>query len=586
MISSVAENKVAIRLMEFPFTYRKWSAGPLLEELAGATALGLRDPQVYSPIHDKFFVLGESNCHVATFNNAWILKETGDLSGNILHGCVVAKGEDSTNRRDAFMKISPLVDPVKFATGKCPGDVDLCRSLPKWGDSDSAYPTSLDQNNIPYVDTFFTYLTSQLLHHHGFVNGLDYYGAIIGKQSNYLYNAIDDIECLEDSEYFNDKHGELFHMDDSVRREVMRHSAVNRPTLDIDEDCAPISLDVADIGELEEITVLRENITDGATDMEEVVQLSPAPATDSREVTAMDCKDDESDYCSSRSSDTEAESSDLDDDEDEVDGSAHDSGSEYDEDAVAHLSMHDYPVQLSFLEKCERTVDSLIVDEDRDLSEQEWESMILQLLMSLITYQKCFKLTHNDLHTNNVMYTETQKAFLYYKVNGRHYKVPTFGKIYKVIDFGRAIYWFRGQKVCSNSFAPDGDAGGQYNCEPFLVPEKPRLEPNLSFDLCRFATSLYDCVVGDEGDQDDWWPIIKLVVGWCKDDKKRNVLYKSNGEERYPDFKLYKMIARTVHNHVPEKVLQCSLFDAYVVGRKTINKSQKIMNIDTLPVYA
>lgn len=575
--------------MEFPFTYRKWSPGPLLEALANTPTLGLSDPQVYSPIHDKFFVLGESNCHVATFNNAWILKDIGDLSGNTLQGCVVTKGDDCTNKRDAFMKISPLVDPVKFATGKCPGDVDMCRALPVWGDKSVSYPTTSDQDNIPYVDTFFTYLTSQLLHHHGFINGLDYYGAVIGKQSNYLYNAIDDIESLEESEYFNDKHGELFHMDDSIRREVMRHSAVNRPALDIKEDCTPISLDVADIGELDELTVLRENIVEDASGMEEVMRLTPAADDTGVGETVLQCNDDESEYCSSRSSDTEAETSDLDDDEgdDEGDGSADDSMSEYDEDAVAYLSMHDYPVQLSFLEKCERTVDSLLIDEHADLSEGEWESMILQLLMSLITYQKCFKLTHNDLHTNNVMYIETQKPFLYYKVGGRHYKVPTFGKIYKIIDFGRAIYWFRGQKVCSNSFAPDGDAGGQYNCEPFLVPEKPRLEPNLSFDLCRFATSLYDCVVGDDGEEEgDWWPIIKLVLGWCRDDKKRNVLYKSNGEERYPDFKLYKMIARTVHEHVPEKVLQCPLFNAYVVGRKTINKSQKIMNIDTLPIYA
>ena len=29
--------------------------------------------------------------------------------------------------------------------------------------------------------------------------------------------------------------------------------------------------------------------------------------------------------------------------------------------------------------------------------------------MMLITYQKLFNLTHNDLHTNNIMYIETDK---------------------------------------------------------------------------------------------------------------------------------------------------------------------------------
>ena len=41
--------------------------------------------------------------------------------------------------------------------------------------------------------------------------------------------------------------------------------------------------------------------------------------------------------------------------------------------------------------------------------------------MMLITYQKVFKMTHNDLHTNNIMYIETEKKFLIYKYNGKHF---------------------------------------------------------------------------------------------------------------------------------------------------------------------
>ena len=62
-------------------------------------------------------------------------------------------------------------------------------------------------------------------------------------------------------------------------------------------------------------------------------------------------------------------------------------------------------------------------------------------------------------------------------------------------------------------------------------------------------------------------------------------MYKNNGEERYPEFKLYKMIARTVHNHVPSDVLGDAYFGRYIVGRKKINKAQKILNIDDLPSY-
>ena len=45
------------------------------------------------------------------------------------------------------------------------------------------------------------------------------------------------------------------------------------------------------------------------------------------------------------------------------------------------------------------------------------------------------------------------------------------------------------------------------------------------------------------------------------------------------------MIARTVHNHTPEKQLENVMFDAFSVSKKKINKTAKILDIDNLPVY-
>jgi hypothetical protein len=63
------------------------------------------------------------------------------------------------------------------------------------------------------------------------------------------------------------------------------------------------------------------------------------------------------------------------------------------------------------------------------------------------------------------------------------------------------------------------------------------------------------------------------------DDKGKNVLYKRNGDERYPEFKLYKMIARIVHKHTPEAQLERDLFKKYVVTKKKIHKNKTIMHI-------
>ena len=56
-----------------------------------------------------------------------------------------------------------------------------------------------------------------------------------------------------------------------------------------------------------------------------------------------------------------------------------------------------------------------------------------------------------------------------------------------------------------------------------------------------------------------------MIVSWCKDDNGKNILYKSDGTIRYPDFKLYKMIARNVHNHVPEKEIENEVFQEFIV---------------------
>ena len=85
----------------------------------------------------------------------------------------------------------------------------------------------------------------------------------------------------------------------------------------------------------------------------------------------------------------------------------------------------------------------------------------------LITYQKAFHFTHNDLHTNNVMYNEKDKKYINYHYNGQYWQIPTYGKIYKIIDYGRAIYSYQGKEIISDSFFKTGDAAGQYNFSIF-----------------------------------------------------------------------------------------------------------------------
>jgi hypothetical protein len=202
--------------------------------------------------------------------------------------------------------------------------------------------------------------------------------------------------------------------------------------------------------------------------------------------------------------------------------------------------------------------------------------------MTLITYQKMFKFTHNDLHTNNIMYQYTKIEYLYYTYDNKKYKVKTYGRIFKIIDFGRSIFTVNNKLFCSDSFDKEGDASTQYNFPPFYNPKKKLLEPNYSFDLCRLGCSIFDFIFDDINDiNNDLDEFQQLIVDWCKDDKGVNILYKKTGEERYEDFKLYRMISKNVHGHIPSEQLKKPQFKKFLTTK--IPNNVYHFNIDEMP---
>ena len=156
--------------------------------------------------------------------------------------------------------------------------------------------------------------------------------------------------------------------------------------------------------------------------------------------------------------------------------------------------IYNFPVQIICIEHMYETLDNYI--ENNEMTDLEWKSCFIQVIFILITYQKCFDFTHNDLHTNNIMYVKTEKKFIYVKYDGKHYKIPTFGKIFKIIDFGRAIYKFKGKQLCCDSYNFKEDAANQYNFEPYrnIINQKYCL---INLYLCRLGCSLYDYFIDD-----------------------------------------------------------------------------------------
>jgi len=677
----------------FQLHYRKHKYTPEKIE----TAL-LFDIQNFTPIYSRFFDINESNYNSIQLNQKYYLqniiehsRELGDTNQTLNHLETVI-GDDAGDAHNApiFVKYSPLLDPIRYLSGKYNIQDTKTMTLPKYNSSSAdCEEKMLNVNNASYVDGFFSYLTSKALHTHGVVHGLDYYGSYLCKQREFSTNVFDDIEYLVGCSFFNTYENELFTIDYSQFGEdesdlsdinvskLMKLRNKLKPMIGSaaaegdDESNSKNRLHILD-------TVVVEKCDSTATPIESecvVIDTPAAAAAAAPEMVELNVEDlmmsqsqqdggaetklnhkdrtrdqdysSDSDSSQSNSSyttiDAEGEAegegdgegegdiesgsdsgsgSDSDGDSDvdsgddgnndaiKVDdtsftdgssGSSDDSDGSYEsDDENIIVKIKDFPVQAILLEKCVSTLDHIMMTDE--LTKEEWSSILFQVIMTLIIYQKMFAFTHNDLHTNNVMFIETTEEFLYYLYEDQYYKVPTYGRIFKIIDFGRAIYKFRGELICSDSFHPKGDAATQYNFPPYYNADKPTVEPNYSFDLCRFACALFDYFIYDLRKVEKLCktdPVIRLIVKWTMDDKGRNVLYKSSGEERYPDFKLYKMITRSVHNHIPSAEIHNPIFDEYKITYKKYKKHAAIaakfpkdgrnthivMNVDTLPCY-
>jgi hypothetical protein len=683
----------------FQLHYRKHKYTP--DKIESAL---LFDIQNFTPIYSRFFDINETNYNSIQLNQKYYLQNIIEHSHEHIDShetlnhleTVIGDDEAHTHNVPIFVKYSPLLDPIRYLSGKYNVQDAKTMNLPKYNScADDCEDKMLNVNNASYVDGFFSYLTSKTLHTHGIVHGLDYYGSYLCKQREFSTNVFDDIEYLVGCSFFNQYENELFSIDYSQFGEdesdisdlnvsklmKLRNKMKTVIGGDGGDGCGdqpddyPNRLHILDTicGEEIENTDAQEVVIDTPDEMitvSEMVELNvdeylksegadadadaDAGADADVEKTTLNHKNhtrDREDYSSDDSSQSNSSYTTIDangdgdgdgdggdggdgavvvqvdessfddavdkngdsDDSHDSDGDSSNSSnssnstgdSETDEsydsdDENITVKIKDFPVQAILLEKCVSTLDHIMMTDE--LTKEEWVSILFQVIMTLIIYQKMFAFTHNDLHTNNVMFIETTEEFVYYLYENQYYKVPTYGRIFKIIDFGRAIYKFRGELICSDSFHPKGDAATQYNFPPYYNPDKPTVEPNYSFDLCRFACALFDYFIYDLRKVEKLCksdPVIRLIVKWTTDDKGRNVLYKSSGEERYPDFKLYKMITRSVHNHVPSNEIHNAIFSEYKITYKKYKKhaalaakflkegknTHIIMNVDTLPCY-
>ena len=249
--------------------YRKNNNKQLFENFNNSDFLDIENSQNYFPLYNTFFSLNSSNYNAINLNNKYKLEL---ILEKINYNKFLATITDICNNKfnkEVFVKYSPLVDPVKYMIGKYENNYNILE-LPKFIDelnsesgSESEYSATykkiLDPNNSAYIDGFFSFLSSCLLNNYNFYNGLDYYGAFLGVKNKFRYNVTEDLEYLDESDYFHKHKNSLFIFDDNEKiANLFNNTKKNKRPLVLDSIiCDDLDLAISELA-ISDLTISDE----------------------------------------------------------------------------------------------------------------------------------------------------------------------------------------------------------------------------------------------------------------------------------------------------------------------------------------
>ena len=405
----------------FTINYKKNENDTLFKNFNNENLTNIKQCQNYVPIYDNFFKLNPNNFNSINLNNKNIILELKNKNTEQVFDCIVKCNEKNETKK-TFIKFSPLLDPIKYLTGKYK-ETNI-KLLPKLNNN-TCHEKILDKNNSGYVDSFFSFLSSNLLHNNKFINALDFYGSFLGIKHKFHYNIFDDLEYLHESKFFKNNNSVIYDINEG---EIdfynnMFDSKCNKKKLKIKDDNVELDFNNLNNDALDLVfDTNNENTTDCSLNLVFDVPLKKNMSLKSNNTSST---------CSSRSSHTDESDLDSDmeseycSDEEDDDEEDDEDYEEDDEDEKLICEIFDFPVQMICLEKLENTLDSLLESEE-SIDNKQWESILLQIIFTLITFQKCFNFTHNDLHTNNIMFNYTDKQYIHYRYNEKIYKSSNF----------------------------------------------------------------------------------------------------------------------------------------------------------------
>jgi hypothetical protein len=482
----------------------------------------------------------------------------------------------------AYKKVMPLVDATGWMRYKeRPSKPFFWMSQPY---------DILEAENQAYVDCVASYMASKLKERLHSPHFCTFYGCVRAVTDTYLYNLEDDFEEFRFTKWFwqGVEAGE-FNL-----RIVEKHTGRR---LSLDEIKTLSKPDDEFLHDDDESESNSDTTTDESDEESLGAESLPEKFHNQRNITTtvQEVSFDDLPFSSTNYRSTTPKTAST------IQTSSTDSDQSFAEEYYMHAEFKEMPVAIQYLEACEGTFDSLLESKDlapikNTIQQEQWIAWLFQICVALSQLQNALRLTHNDLHSSNILWKKTDIQYLYYADSkGRKWQVPTHGYIFTIIDYGRSIFSLNNYFIISSDYNDGHDACGMYNFGPIEDKSQPRVGPNPSFDLCRLACDMLRALyptnpapsnpksklITKEGS----WEVretdhafFNLLWTWLKTRQNTNVLETESGAEKYPGFELYAVIAKDVQDAVPEAQVSKPIFKSFeITDMKGIQIQQYII---------
>jgi hypothetical protein len=517
--------------------------------------LKINEVQTYFPVLSLFFELYNDSKTNFVLNSNFLVTSLLEPINHIksdsyikyfFKANILNQNNNETFEKNLFIKILPILNVSQSMMNEY--NVTHNKKLPNIHSSITSKKIN-NYNNSAYIDSFFSYLGSILTEKGKCPTFPLFFGTFTGIAEEFKDDISEEFNSIKNTSWFKknvNKHFEIHNIDIDHPKHLDFDDDENRPT-EVEVDAEELNNSDGEVGD-----EVGDEVDDEVDDEAEELNNSSddeAGDNDSDSIKSNEPMDNMKIFnCDNISlnsdSDFSLNSCDI-----------HD---------INYCCVNDYPVQINCIEMLEYTLDTYIERTHNNISEIEWKSILFQICFGLSVAQKHYDFVHNDLHSSNIMFKETDMEYLYYNFKGTCFKIPTFGKIVKIIDFGRATFNYKNRVFFSDVFKKNGDAEGQYSYPYLNNLNKCKIKPNKSFDLSRLATTIIEHVEEDSN-------IYKLLKLWCMD-KYGNFL-----KELEDDFNLYRIIAKNVKSAVPKNQINKLIFKEFIVEKDNI-KNEYIYN--------